>query len=210
MELENIIEVITNIVKEEIFLMDYKVPVGISARHVHLSQEAIEVLFGKGYELTVFKPIKQPNQYASNEFVDLIGSKGEISRVRILGPARKDVQVEISASDARKLGVKPVVRGSGDIANTPSLKLRGPKGEYTIQEGVIVAERHVHMTPANASVVGVADGDKVSVEIEGEKGGILGNVVVRVSEAYKLELHIDTDDASAFLVSPNSFVKIIK
>ncbi len=210
MDLENIIQVITNIVKEEIFLMDYKVPVGISARHVHLSQEAIDALFGKGYELTVFKPIKQPNQYASNEFVDLIGPKGEISRVRILGPARKDVQVEISTSDARKLGVKPVVRGSGDIANTPPLKLRGINGEYDINEGVIVAERHIHMTPENASVVGLTDGDKVSVEIESEKGGILNNVIVRVSDAYKLELHIDTDDASAFLVSPNSFVKIIK
>lgn len=186
------------------------VPVGISARHIHLEREHMDILFGMGYQLTFLKPLSQPGQYAANETLDLIGPKGSITKVRILGPERAQTQVEVAMSDARKLGIKPPVRTSGDLKGTEGITLRGPKGEVTIAEGVIIADRHIHMAPEEAINYGVCDRQKVNLLINGDKGGILHQVVIRVSSSYALDCHIDTDDASAFQIHQGQIVKIQK
>lgn len=196
-------------VAQQLYDDPYAVPVGISARHVHLSKQALELLFGKGYELTKLKPLSQPGQFAANETVEIIGPKGSIKKVRILGPERKDCQVEISASDARKLGIKAPVRASGDIDGTPGIKIKGPNGEIGISNGVIIAERHIHMSSKDAKWFGVKNGDSVMVSVPGDKGGIMGNVTVRVSDSYMLDMHIDTDDANAFAISQGQMVTLI-
>lgn len=196
-------------VAEEIDKNPYAVPVGISARHVHVSKEAFELLFGKGKSLTKFKPLSQPGQFAANETVEIIGAKGSIKKVRILGPERKDCQVEISASDARTLGIKAPVRASGDIDGTPGIKIKGPCGEIGISNGVIIAERHVHMNNDDANWFGVKNNDSVMVSVPGSKGGIMGNVTVRVSDSYALDMHIDTDDANAFSLKQGQKVTLI-
>ena len=177
--------------------MDNKVLVETSARHVHLSAEDIETLFGKGATLTEKKELSQPGQYACEERVKLVGPKKEIANVIILGPARPATQVEISFTDARTLGVSAPVRESGDVAGTPGLKLVGPAGEVEIAEGVIVAKRHIHLTPEAAAEMGVADKQIVSVEIKSERTTVFGDVVVRVSEKFAPAMHIDTDEANA-------------
>ena len=196
-------------VAEEIDKNPYAVPVGISARHVHVSKEAFELLFGNGKSLTKFKPLSQPGQFAANETVEIIGAKGSIKKVRILGPERKDCQVEISASDARTLGIKAPVRASGDIDGTPGIKIKGPFGEIGISNGVIIAERHVHMNNDDANWFGVKNNDSVMVSVPGSKGGIMGNVTVRVSDSYALDMHIDTDDANAFSLKQGQKVTLI-
>lgn len=185
------------------------VPVSISARHLHLQQEHVERLFGKGYEFSFFKEISQPGQYACNERVTLKGPKGMIENVRVLGPLRKQTQVEISLTDARKLGVNPPVRHSGDLAGSTPLTLIGPKGSVMLKEGCIIADRHIHMTPKDAAEFGVSDKQKVSVVVEGVKGGVMSEVTVRVNERYGLDMHIDTDDANAFYLKGNEQLKII-
>ena len=207
------IELITKLVVES--LQKYseiptKVPAGISARHLHLCRKDLDVLFGYDYKLNVLKPLSQPGQFAAEETVDLIGPKGIITKVRILGPERLETQVEVATSDARKLGIKPQVRASGNIKDTAGITIRGPKGEISISQGVIVAERHIHMTPNDAKNFNVQDGQKVSLLVEGLKGGALNNVVVRVSDKYALDCHIDTDDASAFLIQQGQMLKIKK
>ncbi|WP_077211855.1 phosphate propanoyltransferase [Bacillus dakarensis] len=184
------------------------VPVSISARHLHLQREHVEKLFGTGYELTYFKEISQPGQYACNEKVTLQGPKGMIENVRVLGPLRKQTQVEISMTDARKLGVNPPVRHSGDLAGSAPLTLIGPKGTVMLEEGCIIADRHIHMTPNDARKFGVSDKQKVSVVVEGVKGGVMGEVTIRVNERYGLDMHIDTDDANAFNLKGNEQLKI--
>ena len=189
-----------------------QVVVEVSARHVHLSQQDLETLFGPGYELTVKKMLSQPGQYASDERVTVVGPKREIAGVSILGPVRKDTQVELSLTDARSIGVKAPVRESGDIAGSAGCKLIGPKGELEIKEGVIAAKRHIHATTADAARMGLSDKQIVSVEIPSADGRKLtfGDVVVRVSDSYALAMHIDTDESNAAAMTPNSLGTIIK
>lgn len=187
-----------------------EVPVGVSARHIHLDIDHLKILFGEDYQLTQLKLLSQPGQYAAEETVELKGPKGKIPKVRVLGPVRPQTQVEITATDARKLGMKAPVRTSGDLKGTPGITITGPKGEITISEGVIIADRHVHMTPFDAKCFRVTDGQKVKLFADGEKGGILHNVTIRVSDKYALDCHIDTDDASAFQINQGQLLKIIR
>ena len=175
-----------------------KVLVETSARHIHLSVEHIEALFGKGATLTKKKDLSQPGQFACAEKVQLIGPKNTLM-VSVLGPARKATQVELSFTDARTLGLKDVpVRESGDIAGTPGIKLVGPAGEVDLDEGVIIAKRHIHMTPEDAEAAGVKDKDIVSLVINScGRSAILGDVVIRVSASFATAAHIDTDEANA-------------
>ncbi|MGN0344159.1 MAG: phosphate propanoyltransferase [Lachnospiraceae bacterium] len=175
----------------------FMVPIGVSARHVHLTQEAVEVLFGPGYQLTKKKEL-MGGQFASNEQVTIVGTKlRAIENVRILGPVRKESQVEISMTDARTLGVAPVVRNSGDIAGSAPIALVGPKGALYLKEGCIVAKRHIHMSPADAAAAGVSDKDVVSVVAVNERGTTFDEVLVRVDPSFTMEMHIDTDEANA-------------
>ena len=171
-----------------------------SARHVHVSQKDLEVLFGEGYELTPVKDLSQPGQYACEERVTIVGSKKELGRVSILGPVRPETQVELSATDCRSIGVGIAVRESGVIDGTPGCKIVGPKGEIEIDKGVIVAKRHIHMTTADAEKFGVSDKEIVSVKAESDGRSLFfGDVVVRVSDSYALAMHIDTDESNAAL-----------
>ncbi len=192
--------------------MENKVLVEISARHVHLSQEDLETLFGKGYELTVKKELSQPGQYACNERVRVIGPKNEFPAVSILGPVRKATQIELSLTDARSIGVDAPVRESGDTAGSGKCKLVGPAGEVELSEGVIAAKRHIHATTADAEKMGLTNGEIVSVEIPTSNGRNLtfGDVVVRVSDSYALAMHIDTDEANAAGMAPNTIGTVIK
>ena len=175
-----------------------KVLVETSARHLHVSEEALEVLFGKGYKLTNQKDLSQPGQFACEEKVVVVGPKGSL-KMSILGPTRPSTQVEISLTDARTIGVKAPIRESGDIAGSAGCKLVNPENgaEYEIAEGVIVAKRHIHLTPESAAELGVADKQIVSVKLDTERSAILGDVVVRVSEKFAPAMHIDTDEANA-------------
>ena len=170
-----------------------------SARHVHVTQETLEALFGKGYQLTVKKELSQPGQYASNERVTVVGPKKELANVSILGPCRKFNQVELSATDARSIGIEAPIRESGDIAGSGKCTLVGPNGSVDLEEGVIVAMRHIHMTEADAAEFGVKNGEIVSVLIENGNGRktIFGDTVIRVSNSFKLAMHIDTDESNA-------------
>ena len=170
-----------------------------SARHVHVTQEALEKLFGEGYQLTLKKELSQPGQFASNERITVVGPKKELANVSILGPCRKLNQVELSATDARSIGIDAPVRESGDIAGSGACKLVGPKGEVELTEGVIVAKRHIHMTEADAAELGVKNGENVCVLIENGNGRktIYGDTVIRVSNSYSLAMHIDTDESNA-------------
>ncbi|MCX7779702.1 MAG: phosphate propanoyltransferase [Negativicutes bacterium] len=185
------------------------IPVGVSARHIHVSREDLDVLYGKGYELTPWKELSQPGQYASKETVELVTEKGSM-KVRILGPVRKQTQIELALTDAVKLGVNPPVRDSGDLKNSPGITIRGPKGEVTIPEGVIAACRHIHMTSAEAAELGVKDKDIVRVRCGGERGLIFDNVLVRVHDSFSLEMHIDTDEGNAAGLETGATVQIVK
>lgn len=210
---EELIQKITELVLEHwnrLSTDPYQVPVGISARHVHLSRDHVETLFGAGYQLTPEKSLSQPGQFACKEQVEVCGPKGSIKKVRILGPERKQSQVEMAFSDCRILGIKPPVRTSGDLKETPGILLKGPVGEVSLKEGVIIADRHIHMTPEEASWFGVSDGDRVNVQVSGEKAGVLGRVLVRVTNESRLDLHVDTDDANAFLLRQGQWVTIRK
>lgn len=180
--------------------MEKTVMVETSARHVHVTEETLEILFGKGYQLTKKKDLSQPGQFACEERVRVIGPKNSFPAVSILGPTRPADQVELSASDARSIGVAAPVRESGDIAGSGACKLVGPKGEVELKEGVIVAKRHIHMTPEDAENYGVKDKQVVSVKIDSpERSLVFGDVVVRVSPKFKLAMHIDTDESNAVM-----------
>lgn len=183
------------------------IPIAISARHVHLNQQAVDQLFGPGHQLTPLKPLSQPGQFACEETVDLIGPKRSIERVRVLGPLRSKCQVEISRTDEFHLGIDAPVRASGDVANSPGITLRGPAGSLQIHEGVICAWRHIHMGPEDAERYGVSDRDVVDVAVQSPTSGrdiVFGDVMVRVSPKFALEMHIDTDEANAADLSPHS------
>ena len=174
------------------------VKVETSARHVHVTQEDLETLFGKGYELHVKKMLSQPGQFASEERVEVVGSKKSLAGVSILGPVRKATQVELSLTDARTIGVTAPVRESGDLAGAGACKLIGPCGEVEVKEGVIAAKRHIHMTVADAAEFGVKDKDEVMVRIDNNgRSLVFDDVVVRVSDSYALYMHIDTDESNA-------------
>ena len=178
-------------------IMERKVIVETSARHIHLAKEHVDILFGAGHALTNKKDLSQPGQFACEEKVELVGPKGSL-KVSVLGPERKATQVELSYTDARTLGLAGVpVRESGDTAGTPGLKLVGPAGEVTIDEGVIIAKRHIHMTPADAEAYGLADKQIVKVKVESGRTTIFDDVVVRVSPTFALAMHIDTDECNA-------------
>ncbi|WML32455.1 phosphate propanoyltransferase [Neobacillus sp. OS1-32] len=186
------------------------VPIGISNRHVHLSQKDLEALFGSGYQLTKMKDLKQPGQFAAKETVVLTGPKGEIQNVRILGPVRGKTQVEISFTDSFKLGVPAPVRESGKIAGTPGLVLTGPAGKLELQEGVIAALRHIHVPPEFAEKFDLHDKEMVEVEVGSVRKTIFQHVLIRVSDKYVLEMHLDTDEANAAGVKNGELGKIRK
>lgn len=182
-----------------------------SARHVHVSKEDLEILFGKGYELTPKKNLSQPGQFACTERVAVVGPKSSFPAVSILGPVRPATQVEISASDARSIGLSAPIRESGDIEGSGACKIVGPCGEIEIDKGVIVAKRHIHMTPADAEKYGVKDKDIVSVKLDtADRSLIFGDVVVRVSEKFALAMHIDTDESNAAMAVPGTMGEIVK
>ncbi len=213
----NNVELITKMVIQALNQQEAKkseqgflVPVGVSARHVHLTQEHVEILFGEGYHLTKKKEL-MGGQFASNEQVTLVGLKlRAIENVRILGPTRKKSQVEISATDARSLGISAPVRESGNVAGSAPIALVGPKGVLYLEEGCIVAQRHIHMSPADAAASGYKDGDYVSVKVENERGTTFNQVKIRVDESFTLEMHIDTDEANAAKIAQGDTVRIVR
>ena len=179
--------------------MSYSIPIETSARHIHLSRTDFEALFGKGKELTLKSYLSQPGQYAAEERLTVHGPKGTFENVAVLGPFRSETQLEISMTDARKLGVPAVIRQSGDTKGTPGCTLIGPAGSITIDHGVIVAKRHIHMTPAQAVQLRVKDKDEVFVIMESyERSLIFADVIVRVDPNFALAMHVDTDEANAF------------
>lgn len=209
------VEMIAQLVLQTINKMDekangYQVPVGVSARHIHLTQQDVETLFGEGYQLTKKKDL-MGGQFACNETVTIVGLKlRAIENVRVLGPVRKASQVEISSTDAMKLGINAPVRESGNVAGSSPIAVVGPKGAIYMKEGCIVAMRHIHMSPADAAAAGVHDGDIVSVKAENERGTVFNQVKIRVNESFTLEMHIDTDEANASKIKTGDKVTIIK
>lgn len=173
------------------------VNIALSNRHVHLTKEHVAILFGEGYELTHKSDLSQPGQYAAVECIDIQGPKGTIAKVRVLGPERSASQVEILASDSFKLGVPVVIRDSGDLEGTPGCTLVGPAGTVELAQGVIVAARHIHMNLKEAEEFGVKDGDKVKLEVPGERGLVFNNVLIRAKDTYALECHVDTEEGNA-------------
>ncbi len=186
-----------------------QVPVGISARHAHLSPVHIELLFGKGYQLKVMKDLSQPGQFAAEETVAIIGPKGGFDKVRILGPARGDTQIEISRTDAFALGVNPPVRESGNIEGTPGLKVVGPQGEVELERGVIIAARHIHFHTADAAQWNIRDKQKLRVKLSGERPLIFEDVIARISDKYALDMHIDTDEGNAAGAKTGDWAEIL-
>lgn len=187
--------------KENVASTAAGVPVGISNRHIHLSQADLDQLFGAGYQLTPMKELSQPGQFACKETVTICGPKGAIEKVRVLGPVRKETQIEIVAGDCFKLGVKAPAKLSGDLAGTPGITVVGPKGSVQTAQGLIVAQRHIHMAPADAQAYGVQDGQIVKIRVGGLRGGIYDNVAIRVTTSSKLECHLDTEEANAMGVA---------
>lgn len=184
-------------------------PVALSNRHCHLSQADADVLFGEGYAFKKIKDLSQPGQFACEETVQVVGSKGSLT-MRILGPVRKESQVEILLADSFKLGVPVVIRDSGKLEGTPGAKIVGPKGEVTLDKGVIVASRHIHFSTKQGEEYGVKDGDIVRVKTPGERGVIFENVLARVSDVYDLEMHVDTEEGNAAGLKNGTMVEIVR
>lgn len=206
--IEQITKLVMEMLQKEGGKEGYMVPVGVSARHVHLTQAHVEALFGDGYQLTKKKEL-MGGQFASNEQVTIVGTKlRAIENVRILGPVRKFSQVEISRTDAMKLGVSAPLRDSGDIAGSAPIAVVGPKGAIYLKEGCIVARRHIHMSPQDARAAGVRDKDVVSVVSDNPRGTTFDEVLVRVDDSFTLEMHIDTDEANASNIKTGDAVVI--
>jgi putative phosphotransacetylase len=190
--------------------MNYKkIPVGISSRHLHLSENDLSILFGSNYKLNPIKNLSQTGQYASAEEVKLVTFKDSIDKIRILGPVRSDTQIELSITDSFKLGIKAPIRESGNITDTPGLIIVGPKGFVKLEKGVIIAARHIHMSPKDADDFKVKNSQIVSVKTEGMRSIIFNNVVIRVREDFVLDFHIDTDEANSAALSNGDLVEII-
>ncbi|WP_066368776.1 phosphate propanoyltransferase [Neobacillus fumarioli] len=175
------------------------IPIGISARHVHVSQEHLEKLFGANYQLTKRSDLSQPGQFAANETVTVVGPKGSLERVRILGPVRGSTQIEVSKTDAIKLGLNPPLRESGNIKGSAPATIVGPEGSVYLSEGLIIAQNHIHMAPHDAQNFKVENGQYVQVKVQGKRPLLFDQVLIRVSPRYQLEMHIDTDEANAAL-----------
>lgn len=211
-------EKITEMVKRVLLEMDNApkksdggIPIGVSNRHIHLSQEHLETLFGKDYELTPLKELSQPGQYACKELLTIVGpSMRPIENVRVLGPVRKASQVEISATDSYVLKVKPPVRESGKIKDSAPIRIVGPRGIVELNEGCIIANRHIHMSPDEARVFGLSDGDYVDIDVNGKRRTRWFDVQVRVHKDFRLEMHVDTDDANAAGIGNGFIVTIAK
>jgi putative phosphotransacetylase len=186
-----------------------QVPIAVSNRHIHLSPEHVERLFGRGYKLNKLKSLSQPNQFAAKETVTLIGPKGRIANVRVLGPSRGNTQAEVSLYDGFTLGVKPPIRNSGDLKGSEGIVIQGPRGQIKIEEGLICAARHIHMHTSDAEAFEVTDGDLVQVKVDGGRGIIYSNVLIRVSPKYKLEMHLDLDEANAANIQNGQLGEII-
>lgn len=189
---------------------ELKVLIETSSRHLHLTKEHLETLFGKGAVLHNKRELSQPGQFLTEEKVTLIGPKRTIEGVSVLGPERKDTQIEISLTDARNLGVTIPVKESGDVAGSAPIKLKGPAGEVEISQGLIAAKRHIHMTPEDAEKYGFKDKEIVSVEVEGERSLVFNNVVLRVSEKFATAMHVDTDEANAAGVCGTVYGRVIR
>ncbi|WP_445491289.1 phosphate propanoyltransferase [Niallia sp. 03133] len=187
-----------------------QIPIGVSNRHIHLTKEDLEKLFGEGYELTSKKELSQPGEFAAEETVTIKTEKSEIANVRILGPIRKATQIEISKTDAFHLKINAPIRSSGNIDGTPGITIIGPKGELTIEKGVIIAERHIHMTTKDAETFNVEDGQYVRVKVSGERELIFHQVLIRVKDSYALDMHIDTDEANAAGLKTGDKGEIVK
>ena len=187
----------------------YLVPIGVSNRHIHLSQADFETLFGKGATMTHFKDLSQPGQFACKELVTLVGPGGAIERVRLLGPARKQTQVEVSVADCFKLGIKAPLRDSGDLSGSAALTVVGPVGSVSIPEGCIIALKHIHMHTGDAERIGLKDKDHVDVQTCGDRNLIFQDVLVRASDNFKLEMHVDMDEANAGSLNNGDMVRII-
>ncbi|ABX41561.1 phosphate propanoyltransferase [Lachnoclostridium phytofermentans] len=209
-QIELITRMVLNVLQEkQSGKTGFAVPVGVSARHLHLTQDHVEQLFGKGYELTKKKDL-MGGQFAANETVTIVGLKlRAIENVRILGPVRKASQVEVSATDAIKLGVKIPIRESGNIKGSAPIAVVGPKGAIYLDEGCIIAKRHIHMSPTDASTAGVKDGDIVSVKVDDERETVFHQVQIRVDSSFTLEMHIDTDEANAAKITCGQIVTIL-
>ena len=188
---------------------DALIPVGISNRHIHLSQEDFETLFGAGATMTHFKDLSQPGQFACKEVMTIVGPGGAIERVRLLGPARKQTQVEVSVADCFKLGIKASLRDSGDLAGSAPITIVGPKGSVNIPEGCIIALKHIHMHTDDAARLGLKDRDHVNVQTCGERNLMFQEVLIRVSDKFKLEMHVDMDEANAASLSNGDKVRIV-
>ncbi len=186
------------------------VPVGVSNRHVHLSQEDLEVLYGRGYQLSRLKDLTQPGEFAAQEMVTIVGPRGVIEGVRVLGPCRRQSQVEIAMTDAYRVGLRPPVRNSGDLDQTPGIAVVGPKGVIALPRGVILAARHIHMNSSQAASLGIRDGMRVMVRTDGQRAQIMENVLIRVKDNYILEMHVDTDEANAALLKTGDLVHILQ
>jgi len=189
--------------------MGYKVGVGISNKHLHLSEADLETLFGPGAKLTPYKALVQPGQFAAEEKVDIIGPKSSFKGVRIIGPVRPQSQVEISMTDARSLGIEATVRESGKLAGSPGVKLLGPAGETVLPEGVMVALRHIHLSPAEAEEAGLKEKDLVDVQTFGTRPLVFQDVLIRSGDAHLKEFHVDTDEANAAGLANDQDVEII-
>jgi putative phosphotransacetylase len=185
------------------------VPLGVSNKHLHLCQEHVEILFGKGHELTKLRDLKHPGQFACEECVKVVGPKGEFPKVRVLGPARPETQVELSLTDCRTIGIKAPVCESGKLEGTPGCTLVGPCGSVDLEYGVMVAARHIHMPPAVAEELGYKDGDYVAIEAKGTRPVVFKDVLLRVSSKVNLEMHLDTDEANAAGVGNNDILYIV-
>ena len=209
-DVEKVEKVVSEILKEYKHDKNEEIKIGVSQRHVHLSREDLDTLFGKGYELTKKKTL-MGREFASEEFVTLVGpSLKSIEKVRVLGPVRKNTQVEISRTDTFILKVSPPVRPSGEIKGSERLVLVGPKGSVYLKEGVIIANRHIHLTPDYAARHGIKDGDNVNVIVEGIKPTKFFDVQVRVRDDFNIEMHIDTDDANSAAIKNGDFVRIVR
>lgn len=187
-----------------------KILIGVSARHIHLSQEHVDILFGENYTLKKYKELYQVGEFACHEKLSVVTENGEINNVRVIGPTRQETQVEISKSDTRRLKIDPPVRNSGCLEGSSAIILKGPNGIVELKQGCIIATRHIHVSPEDAKILNVKNGEIVSVSVDGEKGGIMNNVYIKVKDNNRLEMHIDVDDANAFLLSNKDFVKLVK
>ena len=207
---EQLVWLVTQAVREQLRLQGRLVPVGISMRHIHLSRREVDALSGRTYQLTPLRPLSQPGQFACQECLDVIGPKGVLHKVRILGPERPQAQVELAQTDCRTIGVKAPVRARGNVEGTPGVLLQGPRGVLSLPQGGIIADRHLHMSTAQAAAFGLKDGDTVRIQVGGGKPGILDGVLVRAGDQYELDLHLDTDDANAFQLKQGQLVTVLE